>query len=138
MAGTFALRVVCPEGNVLKDDVEFVVLPGQAGELGILPNHAPLIAGLNVGVLRYTKDGNTRRMAISGGFVEVADNQVTVLAETAEPGEMIDLARALAAKERAEKRLAQRDGDVDLKRAEFALRKALARIKAAENGGKHH
>ena len=137
MAGTFALRVVSPEGNVLKDDVEFVILPGQAGELGILPNHAPLIAGLNVGVMRYTKDGSTKRMAISGGFVEVADNQVTVLAETAEPGELIDLQRALAAKERAERRLARKDGDMDLQRAEFALRKAMARIKAAEKSDKH-
>lgn len=138
MAGTFALRVVSPEGNVLKDDVEFVVLPGEAGELGILPNHAPLIAGLNVGVIRYTKEGNIKRLAISGGFVEVADNQVTVLAETAEPGEMIDLARALAAKERAEKRISQRTAELDVRRAEFALRKALSRIQAAEDGSKHH
>lgn len=138
MAGTFALRVVSPEGNVLKDDVEFAVLPGEAGELGILPNHAPLIAGLNVGVIRYTKEGDSKRLAISGGFVEVADNQVTVLAETAEPGEMIDLTRALAAKERAEMRISQHRDDVDLRRAEFALKKAVARINAAENVGKHH
>ncbi|MDI6813597.1 MAG: F0F1 ATP synthase subunit epsilon [Desulfitobacteriaceae bacterium] len=138
MAGTFALRVVSPQGNVLKDDVEFMVLPSEAGELGILPNHAPLIAGLNVGVMRYTKDGSTQRLAISGGFVEVADNQVTVLAETAEPGGMIDLARALAAKERAEKRLSMRTGEIDVRRAELALRKALARISAAEDEAKQH
>ena len=136
MAGTFELRVVSPEGNVLKEDAEFVVLPGEAGELGILPDHAPLIAGLKIGVLRYTKDGIIKRVAISGGFVEVADNKVTVLADTAEPGEMIDLARATAALERAEQRLSQRTAEMDVRRAEFALRKALARISAAEESGK--
>lgn len=133
MAGTLALRIVTPEGNVLKEDVEFVVLPGEAGELGILPRHTPLIAALKVGVLRYTSEGSTKRVALSGGFVEVGDNQVAVLAETAERGEMIDLARAVAAKERAERRLSERTNEIDLRRAEFALRKALARITAVED-----
>ncbi len=132
MAGTFTLRVVSPEGQVVKEEVEFVVLPGESGELGILPNHAPLIAGLQIGVMRYTANGSVRKLALSGGFVEVGDNKATVLADTAEPGDMIDLARALAAKERAEKRLTQRTAEIDLRRAEFALRKAVARISAAE------
>lgn len=132
MAGTFTLRVVSPEGQVVKEEVEFAVLPGESGELGILPNHAPLIAGLQVGVMRYTANSSVRKLAISGGFVEVGDNKATVLADTAEPGDMIDLARALAAKERAEKRLSQRTPEVDVRRAEYALRKAVARIKAAE------
>jgi len=130
MAGTFSLRIVTPQGNVLKEDVEFVVMPGEMGELGILPNHAPLIAGLDIGVLRYTKEGEVKKVAIAGGFAEVADNVVTVLAETAEPAEKIDLARAKAAKERAEQRLASRSPDTDLVRAELALRKAIARLKA--------
>lgn len=138
MAGTFNLRVVTPEGQIFNDDVEFVVLPGEAGELGILPNHAPLIAGLHIGVMRYTKDNETKRLAISSGFVEVAENSVSVLADTAEQGELIDLNRAISAKERAEKRLSLRTPDVDVVRAEIALRKALARISAAENPGKHH
>ncbi|WP_206811208.1 F0F1 ATP synthase subunit epsilon [Paradesulfitobacterium ferrireducens] len=132
MAGTFTLRVVSPEGQVVKEEVEFAVLPGESGELGILPNHAPLIAGLQVGVMRYTANSSVRKLAISGGFVEVGDNKATVLADTAEPGDMIDLARALAAKERAEKRLSQRTPEVDVRRAEYALRKAVARINAAE------
>ncbi|MFZ3101432.1 MAG: F0F1 ATP synthase subunit epsilon [Desulfitobacteriaceae bacterium] len=133
MAGTFELRIVSPEGQVLKEDVEFVLLPGGAGELGILPYHAPLIAELQVGILRYTLNGANKRVALSGGFVEVADNLATVLADTAELGEVIDLDRANAAKERAERRLAQRNNEIDLRRAEFAMRKALARINAAEN-----
>lgn len=133
MAGTFTLRVVSPEGNVLKEEAEFVVLPGEAGEIGVLPNHAPLITAMDIGVIRYTVNGTTKKIATSGGFVEVVDNKVTILADTAEAGEDIDLQRAQAAKERAEKRLAQKVSDVDVRRAEYALRRASARIRAAEN-----
>ena len=133
MEGTFALRIVSPDGDVLNEDVEFVVLPGAAGELGILPNHAPLIAGLDVGVLRYTLNGVNNRVAIAGGFVEVIDNSAIVLADTAELSEDIDLARAVMAKERAVKRLAITSNEIDLKRAEFALRRAAARINASDN-----
>lgn len=132
MAGTFTFHVVSPEGNVLKEDIEFVILPGVNGELGILPNHAPLIAALDTGVIRYTVEGKKKNLAISGGFVEVAENKATVLADTAEFGELIDPQRALAAKERAEKRLSQRSQDIDIKRAEYALRRAIARINAAD------
>ncbi|HZK86018.1 MAG TPA: F0F1 ATP synthase subunit epsilon [Desulfosporosinus sp.] len=132
MAGTFSLRIVSPEGNVLKEDVEFVVLPGGSGELGILPNHAPLIAGLDVGVIRYTLNSTVKRVAITGGFAEVIENTATVLADTAELSEEIDLARAEKAKERATKRLATHSDEIDKLRAEYALRRAAARIYAAE------
>lgn len=133
MAGTFSLRIVSPEGNVLKENVEFVVLPGGLGELGILPDHAPLIAGLDVGVIRYTLNSTTNRVAIAGGFVEVIDNSATVLADTAELSKEIDRTRAENAKERALKRLSARSDEIDLRRAEYALRRALARIDASEN-----
>jgi F-type H+-transporting ATPase subunit epsilon len=132
MADTFQLRVVTPEGQILQEDVEFVLVPGEDGELGFLPNHAPLIAGLNIGVLRYNSNASKKRVALSGGFVEVADNLAIILAETAEKGEMIDLERAIAAKERAEKRLSLRAAETDILRAELALRRATARISAAE------
>lgn len=132
MAATFNLRIVTPDGQVLNDHVEFVIMPGEAGELGALANHAPLIASLKTGVLRYTKEGFRKKVAVSGGFAEVAANKVVVLADTAEPGEAIDLQRAVAAKERAEKRLATPSGDIDLLRAEHALRKAMNRIAAAD------
>ncbi|MDP4127861.1 MAG: F0F1 ATP synthase subunit epsilon [Bacillota bacterium] len=132
MAGTFSLRIVSPEGNVLKEDVEFVILPGGSGELGILPNHAPLIAGLDIGVVRYTINGNVKRLALAGGFVEVAENSATVLADTAELSEQIDIPRAHEAKERATKRLSGNSSEIDLKRAELALRRAVARINASE------
>lgn len=133
MAGTFTLRVVSPEGNVLKEEAEFVVLPGETGEIGILPNHAPLITAMDVGVIRYTVNGSTHKISTSGGFVEVADNKVTILADSAETGEMVDLQRAMAAKERAEKRLGQKSKDVDPRRAELALRRAIARISAVQD-----
>lgn len=132
MAGTFTLRVVSPEGNVLKEEAEFVVLPGESGEIGILPNHAPLITAMNIGVIRYRVNGSIHKISTSGGFVEVADNKVTILADSAEKGEMIDLNRAIAAKERAEKRLSQKSKDVDIRRAELAFHRALARINAAQ------
>ncbi|NLI91043.1 MAG: F0F1 ATP synthase subunit epsilon [Peptococcaceae bacterium] len=130
MAGTFNFNVVAPDGQVLNKDVEFVVVPGENGELGILPNHAPLIAGLGIGVIRYTENGKISKVAISGGFMEVVHNKVTVLANTAETAENINVERAQAAKDRAEKRLKERQPDTDLVRAETALKRALARIKA--------
>jgi len=133
MAGTFSLRIVSPEGNVLKEDVEFAVLPGGLGELGILPNHAPLISGLNVGVLRYTLNNTVKLVAITGGFVEVIDNSVTVLADAAELSEEIDVTRAVEAKERATERLASHSSEIDVRRAEYALRRAAARISAADD-----
>ena len=132
MAGTFSLSIVSPEGDVLKEEVEFVVLPGSAGELGILPNHSALIAGLDIGVLRYTISGVINQVAIAGGFVEVVDNSAIVLADTAELSADIDLARAVEAKVRAEKRMAKGANEIDLRRAEYALRRASARINAAE------
>ncbi|KGK86613.1 ATP synthase F0F1 subunit epsilon [Desulfosporosinus sp. HMP52] len=130
MAGTFSLRIVSPEGDLLKENVEFVVFPGAMGELGILPNHAPLIAGLDIGVIRYTLNGSVKQAAIAGGFVEVVDNSAIVLADTAELGGQIDVKRAMEAKERALKRLSARTNEIDLRRAELALRRAAARISA--------
>lgn len=131
MAGTFSLQIVSPEGNILKEEVEFVVLPGGAGELGILPNHSPLIASLDIGVLRYTIDSTIKRVSVCGGFVEVAENSVTVLADCAELSENIDLTRAQQAKERATQRLSARSNEIDIRRAEYALRRAAARISAS-------
>ncbi|MGI6713136.1 MAG: F0F1 ATP synthase subunit epsilon [Bacillota bacterium] len=125
-------EVVTPERVVLSLDIESVIVPGALGYLGVLPNHAPLITGLKVGVISYNKDGVKRKMAVSGGFMEVVDNKVVVLADTAELGEKIDVARAQAAKERAEKRLAERSSDLDIARAEFALKRALSRLEAAK------
>lgn len=125
---TFNLNVVAPNGQILDKEVEFVVLPSDEGELGILANHAPLIAGLQPGVMRYTEDGKVNKISVCGGFVEVVNNKVSVLASTAEKAEMIDVDRAMAAKERAQKRLQDKSPDVDLLRAEMALKRAVTRL----------
>lgn len=133
MAGTFTLEVVTPEELLYKDEVQFVVVPETYGELGVLRNHAPMIAALNVGVMRYTDaNGSIKRMAVSGGFMEVMNNEARVLAETAEPGDEIDVLRAKASKERAEARLAARADDTNMARAEASLKRAITRIRAAE------
>lgn len=127
------LEVVTPERIAWSDEVEFLVVPGIEGELGILRNHAPMIAGLKIGVVRFVEPGGElRHMAISGGFLEVMDNEVKLLAETAEHGREIDILRAKAAKERAERRLAERADQISYARAQMALQRAIARIRAAE------
>jgi F-type H+-transporting ATPase subunit epsilon len=132
MAGTFFFHVVSPSGDILATDAEFVILPGIQGELGILPNHSPLIAAIGHGVIRYTVEGTEKKMAVSGGYAEVSHNQVTVLAETAELAETIDCIRARAAKERAEKRLAEAVTTEDKARAEESLKRAEIRLGAGD------
>lgn len=137
MAGTFMLEIVSPEELLFKDEVQFVVVPEINGDMGVLRNHAPMIAALNAGIVRYTDvNGAIKKVAISGGFMEVMNNVARILAETAEPGAHIDVMRAKAAKERAEARLAARAEDTNLARAEMALQRAIARIRAAELGEK--
>jgi F-type H+-transporting ATPase subunit epsilon len=114
------------------EDVDLLVVPGIEGELGVLPLHAPLLTMIQPGVLRVVKGGEETTMAITGGFIEVRENRVTILADAAERGEDIDMARAEAARRRAEERLASREATVDMVQAEMALKKALVRLKAAE------
>ncbi len=131
MAGTFRFNVVAPQGEVFSKDVEFIKARSEVGDLGILPHHAPLLASLVIGVVEYTADGKKDEIAVSGGFMEVANNQVTILARTAELAEQIDVARAEEAKKRAEERFAQHANELDEMRARAALNRAMARIQAA-------
>jgi F-type H+-transporting ATPase subunit epsilon len=125
-------EVITPERVVLRESVEFVAAPAVLGELGVMHNHAPLITGLKIGVIKYTKNGQRQLMAVSGGFMEVNNNRVTVLADTAELAPEIDVQRALSAKERAQDRLQEKRAETDVHRAEMALQRALSRLKAAE------
>lgn len=130
---TFMLEIVTPEQILFRDEVQFMVAPGAEGELGFMKNHAPLVAALKIGVLRYENaGGHQNKLALSGGFVEVVDNTARVLAETAEKGHDIDVLRAKASKERAEKRLSQQDDNVNYARAQMSLQRAVTRLKAAE------
>lgn len=99
------LDVITPERRLLSEQVDSVTLPGLGGELGILPGHTPLISQLKTGVLSYTRGGDTRRLLVSGGFVEVNDDRVSVLADLAEFPEEVDAARARVEREEAERQL---------------------------------
>ncbi|MBI2819793.1 MAG: F0F1 ATP synthase subunit epsilon [Acidobacteria bacterium] len=125
------LRVVTPDRQVVREDVEEIQAPGREGYLGILPGHAPLLSELKPGEMTYRRGKDFQRLAVSGGFLEILPEQVTVLAETAERPEEIDIARAQSAKERAELRLKSPDPEVDLNRAAVALQRALIRIQVA-------
>ncbi len=135
MNHAFRLEIVTPERIVLSQDAVSVVVPGSEGSLGILANHAPLMAELTVGELKMRDpDGHEERYAVSGGFMEVADNTVRILADAAERAEEIDVARAEQALARARERLAAADANMDLVRAEIALKRALNRLHVAQGG----
>lgn len=134
MADKLNLEVITPERLVLRESVDEVVVPGLDGELGILPEHTPLISQLQTGVLTYRQGGATQQMHVSGGFVEVQPDRVSVLSDVAERPEEIDLERAQRAKESAERRLKAQGDDVDFARAELKLHRAMIRIQLAGKG----
>jgi F-type H+-transporting ATPase subunit epsilon len=129
------LIIVTPQRQLLRETVVEVTLPGADGQLGVLPGHAPLITELGIGELSYhaKKSGDSAPVALISGFAEVLGDRVTVLAETAERPEEIDVARATEAKKRAEQRLAAAasDPNVDWTRAAIALQRSLIRIQVA-------
>jgi F-type H+-transporting ATPase subunit epsilon len=134
MAQQIRLEVVTPSGAAVNADVDIVNAPGYGGDFGVLANHAPFLSTIKIGLLSYDQGGKRENLMISGGFCEVSNNKITFLVESAEFGKQIDVDRAMKAKERAEKRLAQasqHDDSVNRTRAEAALQRALARIKAA-------
>ncbi|PMC37417.1 F0F1 ATP synthase subunit epsilon [Bacillus sp. UMB0899] len=125
---TVLVNVVTPDGPVYDADVEMVSVVAQSGELGILPGHIPMVAPLQIGAVRLKKGSSTELVAVTGGFVEVRPDKVTILAQAAETADSIDVARAQAAKKRAEERLNQKTEDIDFKRAELALKRAINRL----------
>ena len=132
MAQQLQLEVVTPERRVLGEPVDMVTVPGLGGELGILPGHTPLISQLQTGVLSYTKDGRTSQLHVSGGFLEVRDDHVSVLAELAERPEEIDAARARLAREHVEKQLNAWGGtEEDFEKARVKLERSMVRLQLA-------
>jgi F-type H+-transporting ATPase subunit epsilon len=135
MAQQIRLEIVTPSGAAVNEDVDIVNAPGYGGDFGVLANHAPFLSTIKIGILSYEKGNKRENLMISGGFCEVSNNQITFLVESAEFGRAIDVDRAMKAKERAEKRLAQitqHDESINRARAEAALQRALARIKASK------
>jgi F-type H+-transporting ATPase subunit epsilon len=135
MAEKLHLEIVTPKGAVLSDQVDIVTAPGHSGEFGVLANHAPMLSTIKIGVLSYRKGDQETQLMVGGGFCEISKNKVSFLVESAEFGTQIDVDRALKAKERAERRLAEAMSQaekINRARAEAALQRALVRIKVAK------
>jgi F-type H+-transporting ATPase subunit epsilon len=125
------LEIVTPDRALVREEVDEVQVPGSEGYLGILPGHTPLLATLAVGELWYRKGQEKHYLALAGGFLEVLPDRVTILAQTAELAHDIDVARAEAAKKRAEERLARPEAGMDMERARVALLRSLIRLQVA-------
>jgi F-type H+-transporting ATPase subunit epsilon len=125
------LEVVTPDRSLVTERVDEVEIPGAEGYFGVLPGHTPLLAMLKVGELWYRKGSEKTYLSIAFGFAEVLPVRVTILAQLAERADEIDVARAEAAKRRAEERIAQPSAEIDFERARIALMKSLVRIQVA-------
>jgi F-type H+-transporting ATPase subunit epsilon len=125
------LQVVTPDRTIVQERVDEVQIPGVEGYFGVLPGHTPLLAALTVGELWYRKGQEKTYIAIAYGFAEVLPDRVTILARLAERPEDVDLARAEAARKRAEDRLNHPRADVDMDRARVSLMKAITRIQVS-------
>ncbi len=125
------LQIVTPDRAVIHEKVDAVEIPAADGSLGVLPGHTPLLTTLRVGLLRYRKGEEQHFTLIAFGFAEVLPDRVTILAQVAERPEEVDVARAEAARMRAETRLARPAGDIDFERARIAMMKSLVRLQVA-------
>ena len=134
MAEKIQLEVVTPERRVLAEPVDMVTVPGLGGELGILPGHTPLISQLQTGVLTYVQEGKSYPLHVSGGFVEVRDDHVSVLADVAELPEEIDSARAKLSRDKLEKQLnAWTGSEEEFETAKTELDRSLVRLQLASS-----
>ena len=133
MAKSFKVVITTPDAEAWTGDVVSATIPGLAGYLGVWANHAPLVAAVAPGLvtLRLDDAGSEQRMAVGGGFVEISDNVVSLMTDTCEEGELVDVDRAEKALTRARERLAAMESDLDRERARLAESRAQARIKAA-------
>ncbi len=134
MANKIRLDIVTPERIVYSENVNMVIARATDGDLGILPGHAPLVAGMDIWPLRILNDDGERQISVCGGFIEVRPEKVTILASCAELPEEIDVKRAEAARTRAEGRIKSAAPDIDMTRAEAALRRAIIRLRVAGSG----
>ncbi|MEP6706734.1 MAG: F0F1 ATP synthase subunit epsilon [Pyrinomonadaceae bacterium] len=134
MPDKLQLEVVTPQRRVVAESVDAVTVPGLGGELGILPGHTPLISQLQTGVLSFSQGGAAHQLHVSGGFVEVKDDHVSVLAEVAERPEEIDAARARLQRERVEKQLNAWSGtEEDFEKTRAKLERSMVRLQLASN-----
>lgn len=130
---TFKLKIVTPKGIYREADIEILNIRTTVGQMGILAGHLPLASGLEISEMNYVENGVRKHFAIAGGFAYVNENETTVIANSIESQDEIDLQRAEDAKKRAEERIQSKNPDIDLVRAEIALKKSLNRIRV-KNG----
>lgn len=129
---TTIVNIVTPDGPVYDSEVSMVSVRTTSGEMGILAGHIPTVAPLTTGIVRLKKEKTTELVAVSGGFVEIRPDKVTILSPSAEVADSIDLARAKEALKRAEDRLAAKEADTDFTRAQLSLNRAMNRINVKE------
>lgn len=130
---TVTVNIVTPDGPVYDSEVTMVIAKTTSGEIGVLAGHIPMVAPLAIGAVKLKlADGTTEVAAISGGFIEVRPDKISILAPSAEVASTIDVARAKAALARAEGRLQKKQDDIDFNRADFALKRAVNRINVHE------
>jgi len=134
MAGTLKLEIVTPDAKVFSEDVEMVTLPGVEGEMGIYPNHVPLLTQIVAGEIIARKNGQDFFLAIGEGFVEVTGNQVVILSDMAIRAENIDEAKAEEARRRAEARLAEKLDDEEAAAVQASLMHSTAQLKVKRRG----
>ena len=130
MAEMFELKIIEPDGMFYEGQASFLEFASVMGEMGVYANHIPLTTILTPGVVKIHNDGQVKKAAVMGGFIEIQKDRITVMAENAEWPDEIDVERAKAAKKRAEERLQKKDAGLDTARAEAALKRAMARISA--------
>ncbi len=130
MADKIHFQIATADGVVCDSMASYALIPLSDGDIGVLSDHAPMIGALKEGVVRYVCEGEDHFAAISGGVLSVVDNEVILLARTAERAESIDLARAQASERRARQRIEAHAANTDMKRAELSLQRAIAREKA--------
>jgi F-type H+-transporting ATPase subunit epsilon len=131
MADTLELEIVTPDKMLVKESADEVQIPGKAGDIGVLPGHAPLITELTIGEIAYKHGGKTEHLSVAWGFAEVLPDKVTILAQTAERANEIDVPRAQAAKVRAEDAMKNPGPDFDYDANLNALKRAEVRLKVA-------
>src|SRR6266513_2343198 len=132
MPETFQLEIVTPEKLVVKDTAEEIQIPGRNGYIGVLPGHAPLITELGAGEITYRHEGQSHRFSMAWGFAEVLPDRVTVLAETVERADEIDVTRARESLSKAEESLKSAQTEEDFANATGKIRRAQARIEVAQ------
>jgi F-type H+-transporting ATPase subunit epsilon len=130
------LEFVTPERAIAHENVDEVGLPGEDGDFGVLPGHAPLLAALRTGAMWYRKGSETIYAFVDGGFAEVVGDRVSILAPVAERAEEIDEARAEAARRRAEEVLTHPMPDADFEKARIAMLRAISRLNISRQGGR--